>query len=156
MPLHSSVSPFGHAQGKQDANGNWTVVGSNAVALKLPIAHDTADGAALYTVPEDARLLIEQAFWEVTTPFTGGASSAIGLSSSAAPHDTKGDLLGGASGDVAAALTAGVAEGTPGASFSGAPGIVLLEAGATIRLDRVTSAFTAGAGFAHVIGRFIS
>lgn len=153
--VQSSMSPLGHAQGKQVGDGPWIVVGAAAVAIKLEVNKDTADGAVLYTVPPDARLFIEQTFWEVTTPFTGGSSSTIGLSSNAAPHDTKGDLLGGASGDTAAKLTAGIQEGTPGVSFSGPPGIVILEAGQQIRLDRVASQFAAGAGFAHIIGRFI-
>jgi hypothetical protein len=154
--VQSTLSPLGHAQGKATPDGEgWVVVGSSPVGLKIEFNKDTVDGAALYVVPEDARLLIEQTFWEVTTGFTGGTSSAIGLSASTAPHDTKGDLLGGASGDVAATLVPGFAEGTPGASWSGAPGIVVLEAGTVIRFNRVASAFTAGAGFVHIIGRFI-
>lgn len=153
--VESTLSPLGHPKGKADANGNWILTGTAGVQLKLAISKDTVDGAVLYTVPDDTRLLIEQAFWEVTTGFTGGTSSAVGLSSSQAPHDAAGDLLGGAGGDVAATLVAGLTQGTVGVSFSAAPKMVALEAGATIKYNRIASAFTAGAGFAHIVGRFI-
>jgi hypothetical protein len=104
----------------------------------------------LYTVPAGFELELETSFWEVTADFTGGSSSAIGLSSSNAALSTKGDVLGGASGDVAAGLlAAGVkAKGTKGAKM-GNPGAYLV-GGNTVRFDRVTSAFTAGTGIAHV------
>lgn len=152
----SNYSPLGHPKGYMDADGNWITSAPSAPAsIKLAVGYATADAAVLYTVPAEKRLMIEQTFWEVTTGFTGGTSSAVGVSSSQSPHNTKGDLLGGATGDVAATLVAGVVEGTPGASFSGSPGIVVLEAGATVIFDRITDAFTAGAGFVHIIGRYI-
>ena len=124
------------------------------VNLKLPIAAADADAKVLYTVPANMKLLILVAFWEITADWTGGTDSAIGLSSSAAPHSTKGDLLGGSGGDVLASLTAaiGFTQGTIGVSYSAAPKLVVLPAGATVRFDRVVSAFTAGAGFAHLVG----
>jgi hypothetical protein len=127
-----------------------------AVALKLPIGFATADAAPLFRLPSDAtqRLLLESLFWEVTAAFTGGSSSAIGVSSSQSPYNTKGDLLGGGSGDVLATLTTGIKGGTIGADF-GSNGIIVLNPGAIIRFDRITSAFTAGAGFVHVLGRQI-
>ena len=127
------------------------------VHLKLPIAAADADAKVLYTVPKGLALLIEQAFWQVTEDWTGGSSSAIGISSDTAPHDTKGDLLGGAAGDVLASLTAaiGYTQGTIGVSYSAAPKLVVLAAESTVRLDRITSAFTAGAGFVHLVGRFL-
>lgn len=162
--MESPWSPYGHPKGRTDANGNWVtdVVSDPAFKsaapfeLKLPFDSTTPDGAVLYTVPTGKRLLVEQAYWEITTPFTGGSSSAIGVSSDVAPHDTKGDILGGATGDVAATLVAGQTQGTIGASFSAAPKLVVLEPGAKIRFDRITSAFTAGAGFLHLIGRLLS
>jgi len=124
--------------------------------LKLPIGFGTADATALFTVPtlppSCVGLYIGRAFWEVTTSFTGGASSAIGISSNNASYNTKGDILGGASGDVAATLVStGVKYkgGTLGAKF-GSNGVIVLVAGDTIRFDRITSAFTAGAGFLHL------
>lgn len=157
MALNDSagLSPFGHPKGKMQADGTWQR-GSlgERVALKLAIAFGTADAAVLYTVPAGQRLLVERCFWEVVTGFTGGASSAIGLSSSQTGNTTKGDIHGGAAGDVAATLTAGAKPGTVGVDLASS-GVVILEAGATIRFDRITSAFTAGAGFVHVLGEII-
>ncbi len=126
--------------------------------LKLAIAFGTADAATLFTVPAGFRLELEKVFWEVTADWTGGTSSAIGISSADAPHETQGDLLGGAAGDIAATLVAasGELQGTIGVSYSAAPLLAVLEATDTIRFDRITSAFTAGAGFVHAIARQIT
>jgi len=124
--------------------------------LKLPIDFSLADAAVLYTIPTlingASAVRIDKVYWEVTTSFTGGASSAIGISSNNTGYATKGDLIGGASGDVAATLVStGLTYkgGTLGAKF-GSNGIVALVAGNTIRFDRITSAFTAGAGYVHI------
>jgi hypothetical protein len=117
--------------------------------LALPIAAATADAAVLYTVPTGYRLFLHRLLWEVSADFTGGTSSAIGVSSDATGFTTKGDLLGGASGDVLATLVAGIKGGTIGAKF-GSNGVVVIPAGKVLRFDRITSAFTAGAGFVHV------
>ena len=122
--------------------------------LALPFAFGTADAAALFTVPSNGRLHIHRAFWEIATGFTGGASSAIGLSSDDTSANTKGDILGGASGDVAATLVAGIKGGTLGAKF-GSNGVIVLASGKEIRFDRITSAFTAGVGIAHVQCSFL-
>jgi hypothetical protein len=127
--------------------GQWLNI-DDGVDLTFPIAFGTADAAVLYTVPTGCRLHVRRGYWEVATGFTGGSSSAIGLSSSNAAYNTKGDLLGGAGGDVAATLVAGIIPGTIGAKT--AAGVILV-AGNTVRFDRITSAFTAGAGFAHLI-----
>lgn len=121
--------------------------GQGAVTVKTAIGHATADGAVLYTVPARHRLRLARAYWHVTTPFAGGSSSAIALDSSNAAYNTAGDLLGGASGDVEAGLTAGFKGGTVGAKMSSNQ-VVILEPGDTVRFQRVTSAFTSGAGFA--------
>lgn len=125
--------------------------GQQVFWLKLAISNATADGATLFTVPTDVRgLYIHRVFWETGTAWTGGAASAIGVSSDDANYNTKGDLLGGAGGDVAATLTASkFTGGTVGAKF-GANGIVVLAAGKILRFDRITSAFTAGTGFVWV------
>src|SRR5690348_7212071 len=98
--------------------------------LKLAIAFGTADAAVLFTVPTNiARIELGSLWWEVTTSFSGGASSAIGCSSSNASYNTKGDLLGGASGDVAATLVStGVLHkgGTIGAKFGSNGKVVLV------------------------------
>lgn len=122
--------------------------------LSLACAFGTADAAVLLTVPVGCSLRLEKAFWDVSVAWTGGTSSAIGLSSSNAGFSTKGDLLGGASGDVLAGLTTGK-KGTVGAKMSGNL-IVTLGAADTIRFDRITSAFTAGAANAIVSCRLIA
>lgn len=123
---------------------------NSVIDLKLAIAYTTADAAVLFTVPTGFRVMVRRCFWEPTVAFTGGSSSAIGLSSSNAGASTKGDLLGGATGDVLASLTAGFPKaGTVGTKIA-SDGVVALVAGDTIRFDRITSAFTAGTGFAHV------
>lgn len=129
---------------------------AKAVALKLAVTKDTADAAVLYTVPTGKRLFVEQAFWEVTANWTGGSSSTIGLSSSSTLFATKGDIQGGASGDAAAALTTTIkfCKGTQGAKLA-TNGKVVLEAGETIIFDRITSAFTAGTGYAHIVGTLV-
>jgi hypothetical protein len=125
--------------------------------LALPIGFGTADAATLYTVPAGKRLCIHRAGWEIATSFTGGTSSAIGLSSDDTNASTKGDILGGASGDVAATLVSTgvpIKGGTLGAKFA-SNGIIVLAAGKIIRFDRITSAFTAGAGTAHLQVSFL-
>lgn len=124
--------------------------GAGYCALKLPVGKDNADGDVLFTVPTGYRFAVKRLFWEVTTGFTGGASSAVGVSSSNSSYSTAGDLLGGATGDVTATLgTAGIKGGTLGTKF-GSNGVVVLEAGDTIKFNKITSAFTAGAGYVHV------
>ena len=118
------------------------------VDLKIAIGHATADGATLLTMPAGSRMIVRRCYWEVTTAFSGGSSSAIGLAGPS-PHNTAGDLLGGSGGDVEATLTVGVKLGTIGADT--AAGVLLVAADA-VTFERITSAFTAGAGFAHVVG----
>lgn len=126
--------------------------------LKLAFSFANADASVLYTIPTlvngASALKIDSAFWEVTTSFTGGASSAIGVSSTNTRYATKGDILGGASGDVLATLvsTNKYVPGTVGAKFTAAAttGKIYLVAGDVIRFDAITSLFTAGAGFVHL------
>jgi len=125
--------------------------------LKLPIGFALADAAVLYTIPAGIKISLNDWWWEITTSFTGGASSAIGISSTNTDYSTKGDLLGGAAGDVVATLvsTGRVHKGgTIGAKFA-SNGKCVLVGGDAIRFDRITSAFTAGAGYVHVNGRYI-
>lgn len=149
-----SKSPFGHIQVHQNADGTESRNGGETYALKLAFDYTTADSAVLYTVPYRSRVV--SVFWEIITGFTGGSSSAIGLSSSQAPHDTAGDVHGGSAGDVAATLVAGVVRGTQGLSFTASPFVVVLDPGATIKFNRIASAFTAGAGYAHMELRIVS
>lgn len=127
-----------------------------AATLQFACDFTLADAAVLYTVPAGVRLSVTRPFWEILTSWTGGASSAVGLSSANANFNTKGDLLGGAAGDVAAVM---ISTGTPFKGTVGAKvatqGIVVLVGGDTIRFDRIVSAFTAGTGIAHVPCRLL-
>lgn len=140
-----------------DSTGRWLRVDRH-ISMKLAIDYTLADAAVLWTVPTGYRFLVQDIFWEVTADFTGGTSSAIGVSASIAPHSTKGDLLGGSAGNVLADLTAaiGVTQGTVGVSISASPKKIVLESTADVRFDRITSVFTAGTGFVHIVGRLIA
>ena len=137
-----------------DLPGRWLAVPGQTVDLALAFTYATADGATLYTVPTGANLLILSSYWEVTTGFTGGSSSAIGLASDQTGHTTAGDLLGGSGGDVAATLVAGdYIEGTLGADLTNP---IVLKAGKLVTFERITSAFTDGAGNAHIVAVVLS
>lgn len=146
------------------ATGRWLhEAGGRAVDLVLPISAATADAAILWTCPVGATFLIEDLAWEVLVSFTGGTTPAIGVSSSnkTAPTNwtTKGDLLGGAAGELTAALVASnaVFGGTVGTDMDtvakrrGA----IWKAGDTLRFDRIADVFAAGSGNVHVYGRVL-
>jgi hypothetical protein len=126
-----------------------------AAVVALPIGFGLAASAVLFTVPtlpNSPRVRVSRAYYEITVSFTGGASSAIGASSSNALYNTAGDIIGGASGDVAATLVStGIPfkNGTTGAKLASS-GLVVLSPGDTIIWNKITSAFTAGAGLLHV------
>lgn len=132
--------------------GQWLRADAAFIA-RIPVGFGDADGAAIFTVPAGFALrLIGLPFWDITTAFTGGTSSAIGVSTSITGYDTKGDILGGASGNVLADLTAGIQAGTLGGELDdhvGLQALALVE-GDELQFDRITSAFTAGAGFVCV------
>lgn len=132
--------------------------------LCLPITFNNADASVLYTVPTGQRMHILQSGYEVSVAWTGGAASTIGVSSSSLDYNSKGDILGGAAGDVAATLvatldgTSKILKGTAGTKFtvSGAvQRMITIAAGFTIRHDRITSAYTAGAGNVHLLVAFV-
>lgn len=148
MPSHS---PYGFPQVVRAADGTVIRKGGESMYLRLPITFATANDETLYTVPANMSIaILPYCMWEVTTAFTGGTSAAIGLSSDLAPHETAGDIHGGATGDVLATLTAGFKRGTQGVSFTAAPNCVVLTAGKLIKFNRIASAFTAGAGYVHL------
>jgi hypothetical protein len=133
-------------------SGRWLAADKFKV-LKLPVDYSMSDGDAILTVPADMVLrLAALPFWEVETGFTGGSSSAIGVSTSITGYVTGGDILGGASGDVAATLVAGVAAGTLGGELDDHVGLqaLALVAADELQFDAITSAFTVGAGYACV------
>lgn len=132
-----------------DLPGRWLALPGQVVDLEFAITYETADNATLYTVPDGCYLLVRRGYWEVTTGFTGGSSSAIGLSSDQTGHTTSGDLHGGSGGDVAATLVTGdYIAGTVGADVAAG---IILQPGKLVQFDRVASAFTAGAGKAHLV-----
>jgi hypothetical protein len=128
-----------------NAAGRWLRKVGRTV-LYLPFTYATADGATLLTVPAGCVLKLDSAHWKITTAFEGGSSSAIGIDSSI--DTTPGDILGGAAGDVEATLTAGTKAGTIGAKMDSDSELhaQILPAATTIRLQRITSAFTSGVG----------
>lgn len=127
------------------------------VDLACPFTYATADGAALLTLPTGCRFQLLDSYWEVTTGFTGGSSSAIGVASTT--RSTAGDILGGSGGDVAATLVAGAAiPGTIGTTMDTLTELHAnrFAAGEVFTLERITSAFTAGAGKVHLVGHLIA
>lgn len=135
--------------------GRWESL-STSHLLALPVSKDTTNGAVLFTVPAGFRLLLERRpFYDNTIAWTGGTASAIGIKSSNAAYAGDGDIQGGASGDLAAALGTGIKWGTLGTKFGSDLGVVL-EAGDTILFQRLVSAFTAGSGTLYVpVKRFL-
>jgi len=133
--------------------GRW-VRARTSFTMKIAIDYTMADARALCTVPTGYCLkIMDDPHWDVVTGFTGGSSSAIGISTSNAAGSTKGDILGGAAGDVTATLgTAGIKAGTAGAKMDTIAHrrAFLLVAADTIRFDRITSVFTAGAGYVEI------
>jgi hypothetical protein len=131
-------------------SGRW-VRADKAFTAKLAFDFNTLDAAALFTVPEGFAIrLTAHPWWEITASMTGGSTPAIGISSSVTGYTTKGDLLGGATGDLTASLTAGIFLGTIGPKLDTVAEFqaLLLEEGNAIRFDRIASAFAAGSGFA--------
>lgn len=131
-------------------SGRWLRKVGRTV-LYAPFSYATADGATLLTVPTGCVLKLDSAHWKVTTPLTGGSSSAIGVA--ATGHTTAGDILGGASGDVEATLTAGTKAGTVGAKMDTDVELhsMIFVATNTFTFERITSVFTAGAGYVGLV-----
>lgn len=133
--------------------GRWLRLDQEFVA-KIAVDHATADAAQLTLVPAGYSVKItSEPFWDVVTGFTGGTNAAIGVSSSNAGSSTKGDLLGGAGGDLTATLgTAGVKQGTAGVKMDTIAHrrALRIEATEYLRFDRVADNYAAGAGYVHV------
>lgn len=131
-----------------------------ACALELPFTFATADAAALLTMQAGQEFHVDLAHgfaWRIAVSMTGGTTPAIGVSSNKTTPtnwSTKGDLLGGASGDLTATLTAGFKVGTIGADMDTVAkvrGLVLVPTD-VIRFDRIADAFTAGSGTVVMCG----
>jgi len=128
--------------------GRWLRMPTEAT-LVLPFTFATADAAALLTLQAGQRLRIWDLAWLIGASMTGGSTPAIGVSSNNAGLSTKGDLLGGATGDLTATLVAATTPtpGTIGAKMNSlANQRVYLTSGNIVRFDRIASAFTAGSG----------
>lgn len=127
--------------------------------FELAFTFATADAAVLLTMQAGQELAVERVLWRISADMTGGAASAIGVSSNKTTPtnwSTKGDVHGGAAGDVAATLVAsgGLIAGTIGAdmdTLTKTRGLILRSTD-TLKFDRITSAFTAGSGAVVVVG----
>lgn len=133
-------------------SGRWTRL-PGAVDIALPITSASTNNQVLLTLQAGQRLRVSDFYWETTVAWSGGSSSAIGLNSSKTGFSTAGDLLGGAAGDVAATLVTGVTAGTIGVGIDSVAKrhAAIFVSGDTVRFNRITSAFTTGAGNAHCI-----
>lgn len=134
--------------------GRWLLAPNQLAKISLPFTSATADAAALLTIPTGAKIIPRDFLWNITANMTGGAGSAIGVSSSAAGYTTKGDLLGGAAGDVAATLTVANSPtyGTIGTVWTTlTQRQLILKAADVVRFNQIVSAFTAGAGSVDMI-----
>jgi hypothetical protein len=133
--------------------GRWLRAPGLNNKLSLPFTFATADAAVLLALPAGCYIRPIDFYWTASVPFTGGASSAIGAGSNLATYTAKGALLGGAGGDVAATLIASAAAlGTAGSALGTVAGQrLLLGPTNTVRFDRITSAFTAGAGTIELV-----
>lgn len=133
-------------------SGRWMRADQSFV-MKLAIGFALADGAVIHTVPEGFAIRpTGLPYWEVTEAWTGGSGSAIGIASSRTGFTAAGAVLGGAAGDVLATLVAGIVAGTIGTGFDTPAEVAagLFEEGDTFTFERITSVFTAGAGFACI------
>lgn len=165
----TSLWRFSAASSATDATNNVVVAPSSgsgawlretgSVALSIPITFSTADATALWTCPTGCRFHVREAWWDVGTSWTGGTNSAIGVDASVTGWSTPGDILGGASGDVAATLVSTNARmtGTIGTKMdTRAHGRLVMIASDTLNFNRITSVFTAGAANVRVLGDLIA
>lgn len=141
--------------GSGSGNGRWLLMPGIHV-LSVPFTFATADAAVLWTIPTGVVCRFRGFYWTISTNFSGGSSSAIGVSSTRTGFDTKGDLLGGAGGNVEAELTTTLSPtpGTIGAkhdALTNAEFNAIWKATHVIRFDRITSVFTAGVGAVNMI-----
>lgn len=127
-------------------SGRYVLAPGCIADISVPFTFATPDTTILATANTGFFGVIQRGYWEVATSMTGGATPAIGLSSSNGTGNTaQGAFIGST---LTAALTAGKRCGTIGTTI--AAGAVLI-GGNTLRFDAITSAFTAGAGNAHLI-----
>lgn len=134
-------------------SGRWLYAASTC-ALTIPVTKDNTDNQTIFTVPAGSRLKVREAWWEVSVSWTGGTTPAIGVHASPTGWTTKGDILGGASGDLTATLVSTDTRmtGTVGAKLDTyAHGRLIMIAADTFKFDRIADAFTAGAANVRVL-----
>ncbi len=131
--------------------GRW-LRADKIVNLCLAVDYTKADNATIFTVPVGARLRPITSYWDITTTFAGGTNSAIGVHASPTGFTTKGDILGGATGDLTATLVSTNTRkvGTAGAKQGSADFGLILLAADTVKFDRIASVYTSGAGNVRV------
>lgn len=131
--------------------GRFELDDASTVILGAACTFATADLAVLYTVPVGFTLLVTpRAWWNNSIAWTGGSSSAIGMSSSNSSYATAGDLQGGAGGDLTAAMGAGYKVGSAIGTKLASSGIVILTGGDTILFNKIANSYTAGAGIPNI------
>lgn len=134
-------------------SGRWLRL-PGLVNLSLAIDKTMADNATIFTVPVGARLHVLDAWFDVLVSWSGGSSSAIGVHSSVSGWSTKGDILGGTTGDVAATLVSTNTRmtGTIGTQMdTRTHGRLITLAADTLNYDKITSTFTAGSANVRVL-----
>jgi hypothetical protein len=126
--------------------------------FKIAVDHTVADATNLLLVPNmttgaQPRVEIVEAMLETTTTWTG-SSAALGLSTTSTLANTKGDVMGGASGDAIANFnTTTPFYGSFGPKLSLAQRLVL-RAGEALRWD-VFGTLSAGVGVIHCTARIL-
>lgn len=137
--------------GTSPSSGKW-VRWDPCFDLVIPVTSANTDNQTLVTVPAEMTLQPHpNIILEVTTVWAGGAASTIGLSfSTPSLNRTKGNLAGGAAGNSGFTSTYFAAM-TLGSQFAaGLAQAVILPPASLILFDRITSAFTSGAGNFHL------
>jgi hypothetical protein len=134
------------------ATGHWLRC-DPVIDLVLPVTFANTDNQNLVTIPTGFTLapIYAATMLEVTTAWAGGAASTIGLSySTPSLARTKGNLAGGAAGNAGFTSTF-FAQMTLGSQFAaGLAQAPVLSPASVILFDRITSAFTSGAGNFHI------
>ncbi len=136
-------------------SGRW-LRKPGAVCLEVPIAVATADNAVILTIPTGCAFKLNSAHWRITTAFSGGTGSALGVESSLNTSD--GDILGGSGGDTTNVQSTGRRAGTVGTTMDSMSELhaQLYVAGDTFALDEITDAYLLGAGYVCLVGTLIA
>jgi hypothetical protein len=137
--------------GTSPASGKW-VRWDPCFDLVIPATFANTDNQSMVVVPAEMTLQPHpNIILEVTTVWAGGAASTIGLSfSTPSLNRARGNLAGGAAGNSGFTSTFFAAM-TLGSQFAGGLAqAVILPPASIIAYDRITSAFTSGAGNFHL------